>query len=117
MTVAFTAMPAMANSTADPTGTWKIDVITEGETTHTGGTFTKEGEGFKGSYHSPETDQPMELYDVYFESGNQLEFSAESDQGYTISYKGTIKGNSMSGSAEIVYQGNRIYSNFSATRK
>lgn len=117
MTVAFTAMTTLAKNTADPTGTWKIDVITEGETTHTEAIFTKEGKGFKGSHHSPETDHPMELYDVYFESGNQLEFSAESDQGYTISYKGTIKGNIMRGTAETVYLGNRFYSSFSATRE
>ena len=116
-TVAFTAITALAKNTADPIGTWAIEISApDGQVYHPKATITKSEDGHQGSYYSPSTNRTLDLQDVKIDSHNTFRFTLET-QDLMVAYIGKIVGNKMSGPAQIIYQGQSYDATFSATRE
>lgn len=111
------AMTAMAKNTANPIGTWAIELSApDGQVYHPKATITKSEDGHRGSYYSPSSDQTFDLQGVEFDSDNMLHFTLAT-QGLTVAYIGKIEGNKMNGPAQIVYDGQQYDADFSTTRE
>ncbi|MDG2255652.1 MAG: hypothetical protein P8L49_11910 [Opitutaceae bacterium] len=108
---------AIAANAGYSTGTWAIELSApDGQTYRPEATITKTEDKLEGSYYSPRTDQTFDLRDVKLDAENTVHFTLDT-QGLKVAYRGKIKGNKMSGSARIDYQGQQYDAGFSATRK
>lgn len=108
---------AIAANAVDSSGTWAIELAApDGQTYRPEATITKAEDSLEGSYYSPRTDQTFDLRDVTLDEENTFHFTLDT-QGLVVAYSGKIKGNEMSGSARIDYQGQQYDAVFTATRK
>lgn len=110
------SVQAAHHAEVDPTGKWNIEISAQGQTYYPEATITMGGDTLKGSYYSPVSGETFDLEGVSFESPGPLKFTLNHPQ-LVVKYAGNIKGNEMSGSANIQFQGDTFDVPFSAKRE